>query len=310
MTLPDNILSFLQSNTFSVVDAGARNGVIDFAPLAQWIKADAFEPDAEEAHRLEKTRNVYASYHVHPFALAGAAGKRMLHLTRKRSFSSFLTFDEKEFLKYFGRMTDHAKWMDGFETERSLEIDCVTLDELFHDTTIDYLKLDTQGTELEILNGAAQLLKNKQISIVEVEVNMQPVYKGQPTFSVIDLFLREAGFLLVDYRINQYAFSAAKSKATIENPRIANGGDAVYVLNMELLTTNEQKKRVLKAALLLAHKGYLSTSEYLLEKFTATNKKEADKIFAALNRKTGKKRRKELIRNWLPPTILGWLKSN
>lgn len=310
MALPDQVISLLEKSPITLVDAGARNGVVNFPHLSKWIGVDAFEPDAEEASVLKNTKTPFASYIVHAFALSSTGGKRKFHLTRNRSFSSFLSFDREEFKKHFGRMAQSDQWIAGFETEHTLEIDCVTLDAMFSQHTLDYLKLDTQGTELEILNGAAELIKNKRISIIEVEVNMQPVYAFQPQFSTIDQFLCNAGFLLVDYKINQHAFSPVDTNNSLtENPRATSGGDAVYVYNMNLLPENERSERALKAALLLTHKGYLSISHYLLSTFTKMNANEIDTIFSALNRKSANELRKNSARKWLPPAIIGWLKK-
>ena len=253
MSLPAFIISFLEKNPITLCDAGARNGLKDFSSLAKWIDVHAFEADPEEAEKLKKEKHDFRSYSVHASALSGNAGKRKFHLTKARSFSSFLEFDEKEFQKFFGRMNDAPEWRKCFEIERSFEVETTTLDLLFHGSSrIDFLKLDTQGTELEILQGAKNLLDKKQISIIETEVNMQPVYKGQPAFSTIDIFLREKGFLPVDYRINQNAFSPVKTtNALQENIRVANGGDAIYVLDMNLLPEGERHHHAMKAALLL-----------------------------------------------------------
>lgn len=42
-----------------------------------------------------------------------------------------------------------------------------------------FLKIDTQGGELDILNGAEALLQT--VSMVDVEVELTRIYRGQPT---------------------------------------------------------------------------------------------------------------------------------
>lgn len=309
MSLPSPIISFLEKNPITLADAGARGGINNFQHLAAWMHVHAFEADNEEAEQLDAQKNRFKSHTVHQLAISSKTGKRNFHLTKKRSFSSFLEFDREEFRKYFGRVKDAALWESFFEIEKSVEVDCSSADSAFSNTILDFLKLDTQGTELEILEGAKSLLQEKRISIIETEVNMQPVYKGQPEFSVIDRFLKEKGFLLVDYRINQHAFSSFHTnKNQIENPRPGNGGDAVYVLDMNLLPEEERNDRAMKAALLLAHKGYLSIAEYLLKTFTKTSGEETREIFSALNQLTGKEKRKNFWRKWLPPVFISSVK--
>jgi FkbM family methyltransferase len=56
------------------------------------------------------------------------------------------------------------------------------------------IKLDTQGSELEILRGAERALEQALFLIVETEFNT--LYEGQPLFCDVDRFLRDRGFVL------------------------------------------------------------------------------------------------------------------
>jgi hypothetical protein len=76
-------------------------------------------------------------------------------------------------------------------------VETTTLDEWARNNDVhivDYIKIDTQGTELEILKGGINVLKN--VRTLEVEVEFNPIYVGQPIFSDVDLFLRSEGFVL------------------------------------------------------------------------------------------------------------------
>ena len=64
----------------------------------------------------------------------------------------------------------------------------------------DYLSIDTQGTELEILHGADETLA-KNVLAVFVEVGFAPTYEGQPMFSEIEGFLRARGFRLASLEV-------------------------------------------------------------------------------------------------------------
>ena len=64
------------------------------------------------------------------------------------------------------------------------------------------LKLDTQGSELEILRG----LRRDQFAnvlAVEVEIEFHEVYRGQPLFPEVHQFMRDAGFALLDFRVQR-----------------------------------------------------------------------------------------------------------
>ena len=83
-----------------------------------------------------------------------------------------------------------------------------TLDNVFQKSTLegggevinpDFVKLDTQGTELYILKGMQHTL-TRSIFGVEVEVEFIEMYLDQPLFNKVDSFMRERGFHLFDLK--------------------------------------------------------------------------------------------------------------
>jgi hypothetical protein len=70
-------------------------------------------------------------------------------------------------------------------TKSVLEIK--TLDS-FNLTDVDFIKIDTQGSELEILEGAKQtLMENKCVLNVEIEQkNPEQVKAGRPIFKLME----------------------------------------------------------------------------------------------------------------------------
>ena len=64
---------------------------------------------------------------------------------------------------------------------------------------IDILKSDTQGYDLNVLKGAAKMLKQHQIKTIVLEVNFIPMYKGQPSFQELHEYLSSMEYRLVDF---------------------------------------------------------------------------------------------------------------
>jgi len=77
---------------------------------------------------------------------------------------------------------------------RSEPVTTKRLDDIAEVSEADYLKMDAQGAELAILQGARRLLE--QVMIVHTEVEFVPMYVGQPLFADVDTELRRQGFLL------------------------------------------------------------------------------------------------------------------
>ena len=67
------------------------------------------------------------------------------------------------------------------------------LDDIAEVTQMDFLKMDVQGAESEVLaHGRAKL---RDTVVIQTEVSFVPLYKDQPCFGEMDLALRQLGFL-------------------------------------------------------------------------------------------------------------------
>ncbi len=71
---------------------------------------------------------------------------------------------------------------------------------------MDAIKVDTQGSELEILEGAKETLRS--VNLIEIEVTFNPKYDGQPLFAEVDQFLRSQGFVLWKFSSETHYSSA------------------------------------------------------------------------------------------------------
>jgi FkbM family methyltransferase len=82
--------------------------------------------------------------------------------------------------------------------EDTSTVDVTTIDEFCseHDiASIDLLKIDTQGYELEVLAGARRLLQS--VPFIYAEVTFVRYYEQQPLFQDVYQFLYERGYRLV-----------------------------------------------------------------------------------------------------------------
>lgn len=182
-----------------VADIGARYGM-----HPSWNRFDAplryiaFEPDAEEAERLRKVHAPapHFSYEVLETALDKEKGVRAFNLLRHRGLSSFLKPDlTSECFRHF--KPGQA------EIERIIEIATDTLDNVFAGLGVcpDFLKVDTEGTEQDVIEGAAGLI-GKGVLGIRSSCNFQPCFHGQRLFSESHDYLLARGFILLnlDYK--------------------------------------------------------------------------------------------------------------
>lgn len=182
------IFSFLDLPDINILDVGASP--IDGKPPYQSLKdinrarIYGFEPNIEQyQHLLEQITEKETFF---PYAL-GDGNLATLNLCEAPGMTSLLKPDYK-ILDYFHGFSEWAKIIgqEVMQTHR--------LDDIEEIKVIDYIKLDVQGGEMDIIQNG----KNKISSalIIHTEVNFIPFYEGQALFAELDQTLRELGFYL------------------------------------------------------------------------------------------------------------------
>ena len=119
----------------------------------------------------------------------------------------------------------------------------------------DFIKIDTQGSELSVLHGAVESL-NKLVFGVELEVEFTQLYEDQPLFSDIDQFLRDQGFILFDLRTVHWKRALGKDIGGRKGQLIF--GDALYFKSSDQFISQcyNRKDKLLKALTICVLYGY------------------------------------------------------
>lgn len=181
-------------NPIMVLDVGCRWGFAERFLSNEYrdnFKIFGFDPDEEECQRLQ------TSYQYLPpgfvtcisLGLASGSGIRKLHVTKEPACSSLHA--PIQFL------ADYYPALDCIKLQKQVKVNVITLKQWAKEydvNTMDYIKIDTQGSELEILKGADDFLDSARCIDIEVEFN--PIYEGQSLFGETDTYLRSKGFVL------------------------------------------------------------------------------------------------------------------
>lgn len=176
-----------------LVDVGARWGVqsswLDLQDNAEIL---CFEPDEAECARLNKSKANNVRYL--PYGLLDEEGVYSIYETIEPACSSLfppLTSLYKEYPALYA-----------IKTERVSDILCRTLDNVLDDLglrEVAAIKIDTQGSELAILKGSTKALVT--CSLVDVEMEFNPIYEGQDLFCDVDKFMRDHGLCFGTWKI-------------------------------------------------------------------------------------------------------------
>jgi FkbM family methyltransferase len=211
------------------VDVGARDGVHALVePVAAATAVLGFEPAADECARLRRelaAANPWARCEIEPVALAARAGRARLHVLSAPTNSSLREPNEA-----FTRRYGMSKWLPVEQTSVSV----TTLDHVLYRRRNDerfwgeLVKLDTQGTEHEILIGARRTLRERTLGVV-CEVSFCELYRGQRLFSEVELLLRRHGFSFFGFlSLHHRSRRALDKRRTLARERVLYG-DAVFL---------------------------------------------------------------------------------
>lgn len=179
---------FEDAPSINVVDVGASpiDGEPPYQRLVDRGKAlvIGFEPNPEQYESLRHRQSPYLKFL--PYAI-GDGHEAVLSICFAPGMTSLLEPD-MEILNHFHGF---GEWGKVVQRHRVLTR---KLDEVKEVEAIDYLKLDVQGSELAVIDGASQHLKNTLV--IHTEVQFIPFYTNQPLFAELDQALRNAGFYL------------------------------------------------------------------------------------------------------------------
>jgi FkbM family methyltransferase len=166
------LVSALRDNGLTpatVIDVGANVGQFARASIEVFDQPEvhSFEPLPSAATQFRENLRDSAQVRLHPVALGAVNGTATLHEHAYSLASS---------LRPVRRDGAAPSW--------------VSTAPLHHEVPV--LKIDVQGTELDVLAGAAETLRS--VDWILLELTFEPVYQDEPLFAEVDASMRAMGW--------------------------------------------------------------------------------------------------------------------
>ena len=178
------IKPFLPENPV-ILEAGGHYGEDTVILARRWPLARiyTFEPCPTYYKRLSLAIKDYPQIHSFPYGLYSRTGVYAFYVSQKWDGASSLLKDNN--------------FPDVIYEDRQITVHCKNLDEWaeeLHVDHIDYIWLDMEGAELEMLKASPNILKT--VRAISCELNHCEFRKGMCHFKEMKTFLEEQGFTL------------------------------------------------------------------------------------------------------------------
>jgi FkbM family methyltransferase len=159
----------------TIFDVGACIGEITRAYVEMFPTARvySFEPFFESYDKLRASFVNYPNVRVYNMGLSDKSGRQQFYSN---------TFSPTNSLLEPSSAADKAWGQGVVQAQALVECDFTTLDEFIGKNNIahiDILKMDVQGSETKVLDGAASALREGRIALIYSEIITMPTYKGQ-----------------------------------------------------------------------------------------------------------------------------------
>lgn len=181
-------------------DVGAAKGSMSLSMLTTYPNCciHAFEPNPQQYAILEQRLDPFRNVFLNNTALASTRGEATLHVTDYSDASSLL---------------GHAKLLtlNNINTVSTMQVPIMTLDDYIASkeiSKIDFLKIDVEGFEKDVLLGGSSSLQKTSNIFVEISQHRH----DSNCDHIISIFslLRDAGFSFVD-NYGDYFFTREQS---------------------------------------------------------------------------------------------------
>ncbi len=144
----------------------------------------AFDGDKRQQANIKKQYNKNTTI-IDKFILNGK--DCTVYICNEESGMTSLLKPSKKYLEFFNGFSEFGKVIE------TKTISTHSLDSVKEIERLDFLKMDIQGSELEVLKNGKKVIND--IVAMQLETPFVTLYEKQPTFGDIDTWMRKNGFL-------------------------------------------------------------------------------------------------------------------
>lgn len=186
----------IKKNKVIIFDVGSNEGqsIYKFKKNFKNCEIHAFEPMKEAFFIMSEKFKKFENITLNQFALGEKIQERYLY--ENNIFSEISSFykinkSKKKLRSSSIKNLVKIKTIDNYCKKKKIKF-------------IDYLKIDVQGFEKNVLSGAKGMLRNNKIKLIEVEIIFQNFYENVSSFYDIEEILHKYNYRLYNLKSITY----------------------------------------------------------------------------------------------------------
>jgi hypothetical protein len=183
------------------IDVGANDGGVSIPWLSDPnVIVYAFEPEPDVYKKLLQNSGGNPRYHCINKAVSSSEGIFDFYVSIDPSCSSLLPYTEEGLRRWL------CPSQRSLGVKQIIKVEAVSLKnfmEGYQISSVDYLKVDAQGHDLDVLKSAGDRLKSVRELVFEVQTTEGfELYKGSSKLPACLQYMKDMGFALV--RVEEY----------------------------------------------------------------------------------------------------------
>ena len=205
-----------------------------------------YEADANCVEEMNRSFDTPQAEHLDerylfPYCLGRSSSRGRLNITANTYASSMLAPDPSFFQYYcelkIGPAVYDVTYDDMLKVVKQVEVEIHSLDQLFSSGELqaklrpDFLSLDTQGLERDIMEGAQRVIQEGVLGIV-AEVEIASMYEGQPLLGDVLHVMNSYGFHFAGFT-NLQEISPYRAPIGLRGKSFPGFGDALFLRKVE-----------------------------------------------------------------------------
>lgn len=226
-----------------VIDAGARFGLHPtWKPFAGELKYYMFDPDTQETNRLkDKYKNKKEEIFIYDQPLTQKDDEELIinYFNNRAMSSSQIRNEVTELFK--------QERKEQVKIQEQKIYSGISIDKFCKNNNInvDFLKLDTEGSEYFILQGAKKQL-SEHILGIRSEVAFNNIFEGMPLFSDLNSLMLENGFFLLNLDYTGKGDNQSEFVNPSEPYGILSASDAIWLRRYDLLMKTDKENQTVR----------------------------------------------------------------